>query len=122
MYFRCASSLPIQKSISVCGLLCVILIVRLTSTAADSLSTHPVILPHCSAPTLQESFLQETVPGFCKSSTQECPSKHYYVASEHTQSTRVAEVIYHVHVYIYLRHLRLSISSLLEEPVRLRFA
>jgi hypothetical protein len=92
MYFRCASSHTIQKSISICGLLCLVVIVSLSSAAADSLSTHPVIVSHCSAPTLQESFLEEPVQDFCKSSSQECPSKHDYVASERPQSTRVAEV------------------------------
>jgi thiol-disulfide isomerase/thioredoxin len=92
MYFRCASSHTIQKSISICGLLCLVVIVSLSSAAADSLSTHPVIVSHCSAPTLQESFLEEPVQDFCKSSSQECPSKHDYVASERPQSTRVAEL------------------------------
>ncbi|KAG0580882.1 hypothetical protein KC19_4G207400 [Ceratodon purpureus] len=93
MYFRCASSHTIQKVISICGFLCLIVVVSLASAAADSLSTHPVILPHCSAPTLEESFLQESpVPDFCRSSSQECPSKYHHVASGRPQSTRVAEL------------------------------
>lgn len=89
MYSRCASSYPIQKS-SI-GFLCLILIIASTA-AADPLSAHPIHLPHCSVPTLRETFLQGG-----SSWTLERPSEHHHhhhhdVASQYPHNTRVAEL------------------------------
>lgn len=93
MYFRCVIQYLPQKPTNICGLLCAILIVSLSSTRADSGTTHSISLSnyHCPAPTLQETLAPPL--GFCSFDTQAFSFKHNHAASDQPLSARVAEVI-----------------------------
>ncbi|XP_024372249.1 5'-adenylylsulfate reductase-like 3 [Physcomitrium patens] len=92
MYFRCVIQYLPQKPTNICGLLCAILIVSLSSTRADSGTTHSISLSnyHCPAPTLQETLAPPL--GFCSFDTQAFSFKHNHAASDQPLSARVAEL------------------------------